>query len=235
MSFPSTIRSRRRQTASRMRRPEYRRRRTNARSLARLSMPNEFFVGYFSTAARILSNSSPVKGSVGFWWNFGGFSVPTGFSSTHFMPAQKRKKDRSRSSFFRAEIGESFQPARNLTMLSPVSCEMCFTPISLAKAVSRDRRTFCLPTVASVKGRVRAPALPGAEEVLAGLPRTHVQGPANLLAAERSLDPERALAAPVFPAFGSMAAVGEMPPVEGQHRNSIARITHTAILSALSY
>ena len=73
------------------------------------------------------------------------------------------------------------------------------------------------------------------EEILAGLPRAHVQSPANLLAAERSLDPEGALTAPMLPAFGSMAAVGEMPPVEGQHRNSIARITHTAILSALSY
>src|SRR5258708_39839885 len=98
-----------------MRRPEYRRRRTNARSLARLSYPNEFFVGYLSTAARICSNSSPVNGSVGFWWNFGGFNVPIGFSSTHFKPVQKRKNDRRRSSFFRAEIGESVQPARNFT------------------------------------------------------------------------------------------------------------------------
>jgi len=139
-------------------------------------------------------------------------------------------------------------------MLSPVSWEMYLTPASSAKAVSRESRTFCLATVASARfraatssrnlltasldadeGGVRAPALPGPEEVLARFPRAHVERPPNLLAAKRSLDPERALAAPVLPAFGSMTAVPEMPPVEGQHLNGIARNTHTAILSPLSY
>ncbi len=130
------------------------------------------------------------------------------------------------------------------------------TPISSTKATSRDSRTFCLATAAAVRclaarssrnlldgvldadeGRVRAPALPGPEEILAGLPQAHVERSANLLAAERSLDPERALAAPVLAAPGSMAAVGEMPPVEGQHRNSTARNLHIhkAILLPLSY
>ncbi len=82
--------------------------------------------------------------------------MPTGSSSTHFMPTQKRKNDRSRSSFFRAEMGESVQLARNFTMLSPVSCEMYLTPISSAKAVSRDSRIFCLATVASARCRAAA-------------------------------------------------------------------------------
>ena len=67
------------------------------------------------------------------------------------MPAQKRQKDRSRSSFFRAEIAESFQPARNLTMLSLVTWEMNLTPVWSAKATSLESRTFCLAIVASVR------------------------------------------------------------------------------------
>jgi hypothetical protein len=67
------------------------------------------------------------------------------------------------------------------------------------------------------EGPVRALALPGPEKVLAGFPGAHVQRPPNLLSAKRSLDPERALAAPVLAAFGPVAAVREMPPEQGQH------------------
>jgi hypothetical protein len=85
------------------------------------------------------------------------------------------------------------------------------------------------------EGGVRALTLPLPEEVLAGFPRTHVEGPPNLLAPKCSLDPKRALAAPMLPALGSMPAVREMPPVEGQHPESIARNTHLAVLIPLSY
>ena len=192
------------------------------------------------------SNSSPVNGSVGFWWNFGGFNVPTGFSSTHFMPTQNRKNDRSRSSFFRAEIGESVQLARNFTMLSPVSCEMYLTPISSAKAVSRRQQDLLLGDrgVGQVPGRdvleksadrvldadeggVRALALPFPEEVLAGFPGAHVERPPNLLAPKRSLDPERALAASMLAAFGPVAAVREMPPEAGSAPQRVSHVIHT--------
>jgi hypothetical protein len=67
------------------------------------------------------------------------------------------------------------------------------------------------------------------------LPRkAHVQRPPNLLSAKRSLDPQRALAAAVLPALGSVTAVREMPPEEGQHLKSIARNTHLAVLNPLS-
>src|SRR5271154_7541298 len=90
-------------TASLIRRPEYRRRFTNARMRAPLANLYAPRFEYTSVAQRSFSISESVNGIVGFGRACGAFRTSAGFSRSQPESLQNLKNDLRRSSFFLAE------------------------------------------------------------------------------------------------------------------------------------